>query len=429
MVDRARGAIGAVDARGAAGTVGAIGAVGTVGAGLSAARLGRLHAVLNEYVERGEVAGVAALINRRGASHVEAIGWQDRERRDPIRRDTIFRIASMTKPITAVAAMILVEECRLRLDEPIDRLLPELANRRVLARIDGPLEDTVPARRPLTLRDLLTFRMGFGMLIGPPDRYPIQRAITALGIWGRKPPPPHEPDEWMRRLGTLPLIYQPGERWLYHTGSDVLGVLIARASGQPFEGFLRDRIFEPLGMRDTGFHVPPEKLERFASCYQTSPLTQALEPFDDARDSQWSRPPAFPSGGSGLVSTLDDYAAFGRMMLDNGQADGGRILARATVEAMVTDHLTSEQKAGSGFFPGFWDDRGWGFGLSMITRRDGIASAPGRFGWDGVYGTSWYSDPSEDLLGILMIQRLSFAPGTVGIGADFWTLAYQALGE
>ncbi len=405
MADRARGSAG----------------------GLSAARLRRMHEVLAAYVERGEVAGVATLIGRRDAIQVDTIGCQSRERRDPIRRDTIFRIASMTKPITAAAAMILVEECNLRLDEPVDRLLPELSGRRVLERIDGPLEATVPARRPITLRDLLTFRMGLGMLVGPPDRYPIQKAITALGIWGRKPPPPHEPDEWMRRLGTLPLIYQPGERWLYHTGSDVLGVLIARASGRPLERFLRERLFEPLGMKDTGFHVPPEKLDRFASCYQGNPLTEALAPFDDARDTQWSRPPAFPSGGSGLVSTLDDYAAFARMLLSKGEAGGRRILARPTVEAMITDHLTPEQKGDSGFFPGFWDNRGWGFGLSVITRRDGIAAVPGRFGWDGVYGTSWYSDPAEDLIGILMIQRLSFAPTAVGINADFWTLLYQAI--
>jgi CubicO group peptidase (beta-lactamase class C family) len=395
--------------------------------GLSSARPGTIREVLGEYVGRGEIAGAVTLVSHRGASHVETIGNQDRERRDPMRRDTIFRIASMTKPITAAAVMILVEECRLRLDEPVDRLLPELAGRRVLRRIDGPLEDTVPARRPVTLRDLLTFRMGLGMLMGPADLYPIQKAFTALGISGRKPPPPHAPDEWMRRLGTVPLMYQPGERWLYHTGSDVLGVLVARASGQPLEAFLRERLFEPLGMQDTGFHVPPEKLERFASCYQENPLTRALEPFDDARDSQWSRPPVFPSGGSGLVSTADDYAAFGRMMLNEGRAGGRRILSRATVEAMTTDQLSVTQKADSGFFPGFWDNRGWGFGLSVITRRDAIATVPGRFGWDGVYGTSWYSDPAEDLVGVLMIQRLSFAPTNVGINSDFWTLAYRAL--
>jgi CubicO group peptidase (beta-lactamase class C family) len=386
-----------------------------------------MHDVLAGYVERGEVAGIAPLISRHAATHVDTIGYQDRERCDPMQRDTIFRIASMTKPITAAAAMILVEEGKLALDEPVDRLLPELASRRVLRRLDAPLDETEPARRPVTLRDLLTFRMGLGMIIGPPDRYPIQRAITALKIWGRKPPPPHSPDEWMRRLGTLPLIYQPGERWLYHTGSDVTGVLISRAAGQPLESFLRERIFEPLGMKDTGFWVPAEKLDRFASCYQTSSVTQGLQPFDDAHDSQWSHPPAFPSGGSGLVSTLDDYAAFGSMMRDRGQAGSRRILTRASVEAMVTDQLSPLQKGDSGFFPGFWDHRGWGFGLSILAPSERSATAPGRFGWDGVYGTSWYSDPAEGLVGLLMIQRLDFAPTNVGINAQFWALAYRAI--
>src|SRR5690349_15323288 len=224
--------------------------------GLSKVRLERMRKVLGGYVERGEVAGLATLVSRRGETHVETIGLQSLERREPIRRDTIFRIASMTKPITAVAAMILVEECKLRLDEPVDRLLPELANRRVLTRLDAPLDDTEPARRPITLRDLLTFRMGLGILLGPPDRYPILKAAADLGLSGFGPPlpaTPHAPDEWMRRLGTLPLMTQPGRCWMYNAGSYVLGVLIARASGQPSEIFLRERIFEPLGMKDTAF--------------------------------------------------------------------------------------------------------------------------------------------------------------------------------
>lgn len=400
----------------------------TNGAGLSPARLQRLQAAMSRYVERGAVAGVAMLVSRHGQTWVQTLGWQDRERREPMRRDTVFRIASMTKPVTAVAAMILVEEGRLGLDEPLDDLLPELAHRRVLRRIDGPLEDTEPARRALTLRDLLTFRMGFGAILGPSASYPIQQAIDAQHLWGRKPWPPHTPDEWLRRLGSLPLMYQPGERWMYHTGSEVAGVLIARASGQSFEGFLRERIFEPLGMRDTGFQVPPDKLERLASCYQEHPLAGTLGLFDDARDSQWSQPPPFPSGGSGLLSTLDDYHAFARMMLHDGRLGDVRILARPTVQAMTTDQLTAEQKDRSpSFFPGFWEARGWGFGMAVITRRDGPSSSPGRFGWDGVYGTSWYSDPAEGLVGLLMIQRLGFAPTITGINADFWTLVYQSL--
>jgi CubicO group peptidase (beta-lactamase class C family) len=394
--------------------------------GFSQARLERMRKVLAGYVERGELAGVVTLLNRRGATHVECIGRRDRDRSEPITRDTLFRIASMSKPITAVAAMILVEECRLRLDDPLARVLPELANRRVLKRLDGPLDETEPARRPLTLRDLLTFRLGYGMLMTPPDAYPVQREATRLQIAGLKPRTPHGPDEWLRRFATLPLLYQPGERWLYHTGSDILGVLVARVAGQSFESFLRERIFEPLGMRDTAFTVPAEKLGRFASCYQLDPEASGLDLYDDARASQWSEPPAFPSGGGGLVSTIDDYLAFGRMMLDKGRHVRGRILARSTVEAMVTDQITPEQKAASPFFPErFWDHTGWGLGLSVVTQRDSGSAVPGQFGWSGAYGTSWLSDPSEDLVALLMIQRLGMGPSD--INSDFTTLVYQTL--
>src|SRR5439155_25321799 len=218
--------------------------------GLSKARLGRMHDVMTGYVERGDVPGVVTLVSRRGEVHVDAIGTLAADGSTPMRRDTIFRISSMTKPITAAATMILVEECRLRLDEPVDRLLPELADRKVLKWLDGPLHDSVPAKRPITVRDLLTFRMGFGQMMALPDAYPILKAASELQI-GMGPPNPAAtpaPDEWMRRLGTLPLMHQPGEKWMYNTGSDVLGVLLARASGQPFETFLRERIFGPLGM-------------------------------------------------------------------------------------------------------------------------------------------------------------------------------------
>ncbi len=198
--------------------------------GLSEVRLARMHDVMASYVERGEVPGLVTLVSRRGKVHVDAIGTQAFKDPTPMRRNTIFRISSMTKPIIAVAAMILVEECKLRLDDPVDRWLPELAERKVLKRLDGPLHDTVPAKRPITVRDLLTFRMGFGMIIAPPDAYPILKAANEQQI-GMGPPNPSTmpaPDEWMRRLGQLPLMHQPGDRWMYNTGSDVLGVLIAR---------------------------------------------------------------------------------------------------------------------------------------------------------------------------------------------------------
>jgi CubicO group peptidase (beta-lactamase class C family) len=399
--------------------------------GLSKARLGRMHDVMAGHVERGGAPGLVALVSRRGETYVEVIGVKAVGGSDPIQRDTIFRISSMTKPITAAATMLLVEECKLRLDEPVDRLLPELANRRVLARLDGPLDDTVPAKRPITVRDLLTFRMGFGQMMAPPDAYPILKAASERQI-GMGPPSPATmpaPDEWIRRLGALPLMRQPGERWMYNTGSDTLGVLIARAVGQPLETFLRERIFEPLGMKDTGFSVPASKIDRLATSYWTHPETKALAVYDEAAGGQWSRPPAFPSGAGGLVSTIDDYLAFGQMLLNRGMHSGERILSRLSVEAMTTDQLTPEQKAISGLVPGYFDSHGWGFGVAIVTRRDDIAAVPGRFGWDGGLGTSWYSDPQEDMVGILLTQRAWTSPSPPDVCRDFWTLAYQAIGD
>jgi CubicO group peptidase (beta-lactamase class C family) len=399
--------------------------------GLSRARLGRMHDIMAGYVERGEVPGIVTLVSRRGEVQVDAIGTTAVGGGDPMRRDTIFRISSMTKPITAVATMILLEECRIRLDEPVDRWLPELAERKVLKRLDGPLDDTVPAMRPITVRDLLTFRMGFGIIMAPPGTYPIQKAIEEQLLSQGPPSPstPPAPDEWIRRLGTLPLIHQPGERWMYNTGSDVLGVLIARASGQPLETLFRECIFGPLGMKDTAFSVPAAKLDRLATSYWVHPESGALDVYDGVDGSQWSHQPAFPSGAGGLVSTVDDYLAFGRMLLSRGKHDSGRILSWPSVETMTTDQLTPEQKAVSGLVPGYFDSHGWGFGVSVITRRTDIAATPGRFGWDGGLGTSWYSDPREDMIGILMTQRAWTSPNPPDVCLDFWTSAYQTIDD
>jgi len=389
-----------------------------------------MHDVMSSYVESGHLPGLVTLVSRRGDTHVDVIGTKAVDRSDPMQRDTIFRIASLTKPITAAATMILVEECKLRLDQAVDPLLPELANRKVLKRLDGPLDDTVPAKRPITVRDLLTFRMGFGSVMAPPSTYPIQIAMREQQIGGDGPPHPSKTpatDEWIRRLGTLPLMHQPGEKWMYHTGADVLGVLIARVSGQSFETFLRERIFEPLGMKDTGFSVPAEKLDRLASCYQFNYKTRALELYDGVDNSQWSHPPAFQSGGGGLVSTVDDYLAFCRMMLNKGRYERERILSRPSVELMTTDHLTAEQKEGAEIF--FGGNSSWGFGMAVYTRRDDLAAVPGRFGWDGGLGTSGYSDPKEELVGILMTQRLMDSPDPPGVFLDFWTSAYQAIDD
>jgi CubicO group peptidase (beta-lactamase class C family) len=397
--------------------------------GLSKGRLGRMHDVMAGHVDRGEVPGLVALISRRGEVQVDAIGMKASGGREPIRRDTIFRVSSMTKPIAAAAAMILMEECRLRLDEPVDRLLPELADRKVLKRPDGPLDDTVPAKRPLRLRDLLTLRMGFGYIMEAASPYPIVKAANEQHLL-LGPPRPQilpAPDEWIRRFATLPLMYQPGEKWMYDLGLDVLGVLIARAAGQPLETFLRERLFEPLGMKDTGFSVPVAAIDRLATSYWSNPDSGALEVYDEATGGHWSRPPAFPAAASGLVSTVDDYLAFGQMLLNKGRHGRERILSRPSVETMTTDQLTPGQKAASGLVGGYFDSHGWGFGLAVVTRRVDLAGPVGQFGWDGGLGTSWRSDPQENMVGILMTQRAWTSPKPPDVCLDFWTGTYQAI--
>ena len=397
--------------------------------GLSEARLARMHEVMAGHVARSQVPGMVMLVSRRGEVHVEAIGMLAFDGSEPMRRETIFRIASVTKPVVAAAAMILVEECTLRLDEPVDELLPELANRQVLRTLDSPLEDTVPANRPITLRDLMTFRLGYGAVFAPPGTYPIQQALEEAGVASGPILPSHVPDEFMARFGSLPLLHQPGERWLYDSGSEILGVLVARATGKSLGDFLQERIFAPLGMKDTAFSVPASKRDRLPTAYWTNFKIGEFEVFDGVEESRWARPPVFESGAGGLVSTVDDLLAFGQMMLNMGQYGDERILSRPSVAVMTTDQITPEQKAASDFFPGFWDNHGWGFGVSIVTRCDDLAATPGRYGWDGGYGTSWYVDPKEELIGILLTQRVWDATGIPKVLLDFWTSAYQAIDD
>jgi CubicO group peptidase (beta-lactamase class C family) len=398
--------------------------------GFSPMRLARMHDTLLRHVESGRLPGLVALLNRRGAEHVDAIGTVAFDRTAPMRRDTIFRLASVTKPITAVAAMILVEECKLRLDDPVDDFLPELANRNVLRTIDSELDDTVPAKRPITVRDLLTFRSGYGEVAFLSPTCPLQSALIEahlpLSAWMF----PGTPDEFMRCLGSLPLANQPGERWLYHMSAEILGVLIARASGKSLSAFMRDRIFDPLGMNDTGFTLPEAKLDRVATCYQTDFASGEITVLEEARSDLLARPCVFESGaGDQLVSTADDLVAFGRMMLNRGLYGEERILSRLSLELMTTDQLTLEQKAASPFFANFWDSRGWGLGLSIVTRRDDIGGVPGRFGWDGAFSTSFYVDPREDMVGVLMAQCRPGALRLPPVVLDFWTSAYQAIAD
>jgi CubicO group peptidase (beta-lactamase class C family) len=380
-------------------------------------RLARVRDVLARHVEHGAAPGAVALLARGGSAEVLVCG--------DVSRDTIFRISSMTKPVTAVAAMICVEECLLRLDDPVDDLLPELARRRVLVRADGPLAETVPAVRAITVRDLLTFTFGLGLVF---DAAPIGDALEALAQGIPRPALPPAPDEWMRRVGALPLMYQPGSRWLYNTGSDVLGVLIARASGVPFETFLADRLFGPLGMVDTGFFVPAGSLGRLRAELVTDFATGETVVFDEP-SGQWSSPPAFPSGAGGLVSTIDDYAAFAGMLSRFGVFGRERLLSGASVALMTADQLSPSIKSVSGLLPGQFDDTGWGFGVSVVTRRTGVAKSVGTYGWDGGLGTSWFNDPASDLTAILMTQRAFSSPVPGAIFQDFWTTAQAAVSD
>jgi CubicO group peptidase (beta-lactamase class C family) len=384
-------------------------------------------AALTRYTASGEVPGLVAGVARGGRVQVDVLGVKTLGGRERVRRDSLFRVASMTKPVTAAATMILVDEGKLKLDEPVDRLLPELSNRKVLRRLEGPLDDTVPATRAITVRDLLTFRLGFGIIFAPgAASYPIQQAMDQLKLGQGMPDPlvPPAPDEWIRRLGTLPLMHQPGERWMYNTGTDVLGVLIARASGQSFDAFLHQRIFEPLGMRDTGFFVPPSKIDRLLTSYDHNHETGKVEIYDRARGGRWSRPPAFPSGSAGLVSTVDDFLTFGQLMLSKGQHRGKQLLSRASVEEMTKDQLTAAQKATVAFVPGYFERLGWGLGMAVVTKADDVGRSPGAFGWDGGLGTSWFTDPGQGVVGVLLTQQAFTSPYPPNVVQDFWRAIY-----
>ncbi|HSR98261.1 MAG TPA: serine hydrolase domain-containing protein, partial [Kofleriaceae bacterium] len=309
--------------------------------------LSKLGGGFQQAVANGYAPGAIGLVAFGSNAEVITTGKLAFDGEAQMQRNTIFRIASMTKAITAAAVMMLIEDGKLKRDEPIDRLIPELANRRVLRSIDAVLDDAEPARRPITVEDLLTFRCGYGLILAPPGRYPIQKAIAKLGIVGFGPPDPAMPldnDQWIAKLATLPLLAQPGEAWLYTAGSNIQGVLVARATGQLLSRFCEERIFGPLGMVDTGFFVPAGKTDRFATAYRFTDNKPVVS--DSPINGKWNQPPRFEQGDAGLVSTADDYFAFARMLLDGGRHRGKALLSPSSVKAMTTDHLTPEQRKG-----------------------------------------------------------------------------------
>jgi CubicO group peptidase (beta-lactamase class C family) len=384
-----------------------------------------VRGLLEGHVDSGFVPGALAVLARHGDVHVEATGTLALEgagSQTPMATDTICRLGSMTKPIVAVCAMALVEDGTLRLDDPVDDLLPELADMTVLADPEGPLDDTVPANRPITLRDLLTYTLGTGMVPAEPGTIPIADAMDVL----YKAVPP---DEWIGRLGALPLVHQPGERWMYETAANVTVVLVARATGKSFGAALQERVCEPLGMKDTGFSVGAESIGRFATAYARDDAATGGAVVEDAPDGRWSRPPVFESGGGGLVSTADDYLAFASALLAGGAHRGERVLSRPAVTLMTSDQLTPAQKAVSGFWPGYFDAMGWGFGMSVRTSRTNLGPSVGSYGWSGFYGSAWYNDPAEDMTTIVLLQRAHMGDQTLPMWHDLWTAVYQAIDD
>jgi len=388
-----------------------------------------LEASLREPVDRGELGGAVALVWRAGGpARTIAIGRRDIDRDLPVAPDTIFRIASATKPITSAAALALFDEGRFGLDDPISRVAPELGGLRVLRDPDGPLDDTVAAARAVTFRDLLTHRSGLS--VGDFHRGPIRAAYAAA--LGTQIDNVLSPDEWIARLATLPLVDQPGSAFHYGVSTDLLGFLMARIEGKPLGAVLRERVLDPLGMHDTHFTVPRDKRDRQA----------ALIGFDDAGrlknlavgpggHALAERPDSmtFESGGQGLSSTATDYLAFARLFVGGGAVDGVRILRPETCALMTSNQLTPEQRRGARMFGRPLFDKGHGFGLGVavvmepehadvLRCRGGV----GTVGWPGAYGSWWQADPTDgSVLVFLTHNMVELSQFAQGIGLAAWS--------
>ncbi|HLR98884.1 beta-lactamase family protein [Mycolicibacillus parakoreensis] len=357
------------------------------------------RAPIAEACDAGLLAGAVTVVWQRGrVLQVNEIGYRDVAAGLPMTGDTVFRIASMTKPVTVAAAMRLVDAGRLALDDPITRWVPEFARMSVLADPAGPLDAVRPAERPLTVEDLMTHRAG--LAYGFTVTGPIAQAYRRLPF-GRGP------DAWIAALAELPLVHQPGARMTYGHGSDVLGVLISRVEDKPVAEVLAEQILEPVGMGDTGFHLDPAQRARAATMYG---LDRSHRLRDDVMGPPPITPPPFPNAGGGLWSTAEDYLRFARMLLADGVIDGHRVLSSQSVALMRTDRLTAEQKRHPFLGAPFWQGRGFGLNLSVVT--DPARSRPlygpgaaGTFSWPGAYGTWWQADPSAELILLYLVQN------------------------
>jgi len=381
--------------------------------GFSSEKLAAIAPTLQSVVDAGDLSGFVTLLFHKGEiAQVNTLGHRDIATKAPMTRDTLFRIMSMTKPVTSVAALMLMEEGKLRLDDPITKWAPEFAEMRVLEKADGPLDDTYPSPRAITIEDLFTHRSGLAYAFS--SMGPIAKAYQdALGDPVNNPT---SPDSWLKALAKLPLSYAPGERFHYSVSTDVLGFIVGRIEGKPFRDVLKERLLAPLGMPDTDFYVPKEKNARAATVYRQNQETGALHPL---AFTQHAAPPAFCGGGGGLISTADDYLKFARMMMNKGELDGRRYLKPETIALMCTNRLTPEQRAilFLGAIP-MWDGMGFGLGVSIIDHPEKLGflgmGAKGAFGWPGAFGTWWQGDPANDLVILYLIQNsVPLEPGAI----------------
>jgi CubicO group peptidase (beta-lactamase class C family) len=372
---------------------------------------------LARHVDAGDVPGLVAVVGRGSDLAVTVLGDQAIGG-SPMRDDSLFRIASIGKPITAAATLALVADGQLALDDPVDGLLPELAAPRVVRTLMSPLDDTVAANRPITVEDLLRSTNGHGF---PSDfSAPVAVALTERLLQG--PPQPQRvppPDEWMATLAGIPLVHQPGQGFTYNAAFDILGVLVARASGRPFPDYLTARILRPLGMAETAFAFPAGTVERRTSYYGNG--EGGLELLDGP-DGQWATVPAFPSGAGGLVSTAADLVAFQRMLLGGG----GDVLPSELVTAMMRDHLTPEIRATDSVF---LDGQSWGYGGGVDVERRHPWNVPGRYGWIGGTGTSAYVVPADDSIAVLLTQVQLGGPAGAPVLDTFARAAAAELGH
>jgi CubicO group peptidase (beta-lactamase class C family) len=389
--------------------------------GFCSGRLQRLNAVMQGYVDRQTCAGVLALIARQGqVAYLEAFGWQERETNRPMALDTLFKLYSMTKPITTTAAMMLWEEGKLRLSDPVARYLPEFKDARVMvARSGGADYDLVPAQAEMTLHHLCTHTGGLSY--GSDENSPLDALYRkTLDAHEKEVEPVLEKRVAAFAQARLPLAFHPGRGFRYSVSTELLGYIVQLVSGMPFEDFLQQKIFDPLGMPDTGFWVPPQKAARLAAVYGPAE-GGGIQNIDPAAKSSFNRPTRNPSGGGGLVSTAGDYFRFGQMLLGGGTLEGVRLLGRKTVEWMLQNHLPE------GIHP--MDEPANGFGLGgSVLLHPGLGQrpgSPGKFGWSGAANTEWWIDPAEQLQCLLMLQYMP--PFSIPIADDFAQLAYQAL--